>query len=159
MPYIDVLISKYAECTRSDGIWDIYVPDSLKNQIRITREHTSSRRNRVDDELPIPKGKLLQKFLSDSQNKSDLFPNCSRQLIKYTSNKRYQLLSTENEYVLSTGGEDIDLGDLQPCNHEEADTRMFLHVKHASANGHKIIMIRTVDTDIVVSAISFFSLT
>ena len=43
---------------------------------------------------------------------------------------------------------------LSPCNHEEADTRMILHVNHATHHGHHKIMIRTVDTDVVVLAVS-----
>ena len=43
---------------------------------------------------------------------------------------------------------------LAACNHEEADTRIFFHVKHASARGLKKVWIRTVDTDVVVLAIA-----
>ena len=45
---------------------------------------------------------------------------------------------------------------LQPCSHEEADTRMLLHVKDAMNCGFKSVMIRTVDTDVVVLAVSHF---
>ena len=43
-----------------------------------------------------------------------------------------------------------DLTSLTPCNHEEADSRMLLHASHAA---HSIV-IRTVDTDVVVLAVS-----
>ena len=46
-----------------------------------------------------------------------------------------------------------DVESLQPCSHEEADTRIFLHVAHCAKQGYKRIAIRTVDTDIVVLAI------
>ena len=49
------------------------------------------------------------------------------------------------------------IGTLMPCNHHEADTRMLLHLTHASENGHQIAMIRTVDTDAVILAISTFN--
>ena len=42
---------------------------------------------------------------------------------------------------------------LSPCDHEEADTRIFVHVKHA-ASEHSRIMIKTIDTDVVCIAIS-----
>ena len=48
----------------------------------------------------------------------------------------------------------IDKTGLPPCNHKEADTRIFIHVKHASENGMKKILVRTVDTDVVVLAIA-----
>lgn len=43
-----------------------------------------------------------------------------------------------------------------PCGHEEADTRLLLHANHASQEGHKRILIRTVDSDVVVLALSAF---
>jgi hypothetical protein len=73
-------------------------------------------------------------------------------------------LLTEVQYkgkvIISTQGEDalanmnIDLSDLKPCNHEEADTRLLLHAAHARATGSTNILIRTVDTDVVVLAIA-----
>ena len=45
---------------------------------------------------------------------------------------------------------------LAPCNHEEADTRLFLHALHCAQNGHHRILIRSVDTDVVVLAIAIF---
>ena len=46
--------------------------------------------------------------------------------------------------------------DVGPCNHEEADTRLFLHVKDASNKGMKIVKVSTVDTDVIVLAFNFF---
>ena len=43
---------------------------------------------------------------------------------------------------------------LSPCNHEEADSRMILHAAHTAHNGHKKILIRTVDTDVVALAVA-----
>ena len=43
---------------------------------------------------------------------------------------------------------------LSPCSHEEADTRMMVHVADAVDKGHNSIMIRTVDTDVVVLAVA-----
>ena len=45
---------------------------------------------------------------------------------------------------------------ISPCNHEEADTRIFLHVKDMVGSGHSSIKIRTVDTDVVILALAFF---
>ena len=44
--------------------------------------------------------------------------------------------------------------NLSPCLHEEADTRMIVHVADAVGTGHKSIMIRTADTDVVVLAVA-----
>lgn len=36
------------------------------------------------------------------------------------------------------------------CNHEEADTRIVVHVRHALERGAESILVRTVDTDVIV---------
>ena len=46
----------------------------------------------------------------------------------------------------------LDVSDISPCDHEEADTRLFLHVQHARSNA----IIKTVDTDVVIIAIFCF---
>ena len=52
----------------------------------------------------------------------------------------------------------IDACVLSPCNHEEADTRIFLHVLDCIRNGFKEIKIITVNTDVVVIALVCFFL-
>ena len=46
---------------------------------------------------------------------------------------------------------------LTPCNHEKADTRIFVHVKELVLKGHKVVLVNTVNTDVVVKAISCFN--
>ena len=41
-----------------------------------------------------------------------------------------------------------------PCNDEEADTRVFLHATNMAGIGHQRVVIRFVDTDVLVLAIS-----
>ena len=53
------------------------------------------------------------------------------------------------------GSTTLDKAPMAPCNHEEADIRIFVHAKHASVNGMKKILIRTADTDVVVLAVAF----
>ena len=45
---------------------------------------------------------------------------------------------------------------LAPCSHEEADTRIFVHVKDCTQTGHNKIVIRTGDTDVIVLAVAHF---
>ena len=42
------------------------------------------------------------------------------------------------------------------CNHEEADTRMVIHVMHALQQGSATIQIRTVDTDVIAILIGIY---
>ena len=39
---------------------------------------------------------------------------------------------------------------LGQCNHEEADTRVVVHVRHALERGAESVFVRTVDTDVVM---------
>ena len=73
---------------------------------------------------------------------------------KQEARNNKKLVVTHGFHVLSSQLEENSA--LDPCSHEEADTRMLLHAAHASASGHTRIMIKTVDTDVVVLAISCF---
>ena len=44
--------------------------------------------------------------------------------------------------------------DLAPCNHEEADSRLFLCALHCAKQGQTRVLLRTVDTDGVVVIIT-----
>ena len=93
------------------------------------------------------------KFLKGSSNKAELF-----QLIeeKITRNR------TDHKMVLASQGENvifsstIEIDSFSPCNYEEANVRMFFHLKGFSATVHRKISLKTADTDIAVIAISLF---
>ena len=59
------------------------------------------------------------------------------------------IITTQGPIVLTN--HPIDISDLSPCSHEEADTRMMVNIAHA-AKDHNIIMIRTVDTDVAAAS-------
>ena len=48
----------------------------------------------------------------------------------------------------------VNLDAVASCSHEEADTCIFVHAKHATETGSKVIMIKASDTDVVVIAVS-----
>ena len=50
---------------------------------------------------------------------------------------------------------EITLHLIQPCNQEEAEVRIFLHVEDAVQAGSSSIIIRTNDTDVVVLAVVY----
>lgn len=51
---------------------------------------------------------------------------------------------------------DTDVDAVAPCTHEEADTRIFLHVNAATLAGHRRVIVRSSDSDVVVLGISTF---
>ena len=48
----------------------------------------------------------------------------------------------------------INLDEVAPCSHEEADTRIFVHARHATEKGSKVLMVKASDTDVLVIAVS-----
>ena len=66
-----------------------------------------------------------------------------------------QVYVTNGEQVLSNPRKE-DNAALNPCQHEEADTRMLWHVAHAARHGHSKILIQTVDTDVVAIVVRIF---
>ena len=141
--------------TRVDAVWDRYPEQSLKNQARAKRLGTTKKRRiRASGNVPIPKGKEWQNYLKIGENKEQLFQFLSEELVNKTQTKNYQFLSTKGELVLSN--KTIDLSCVNQSNHEEADSRMILHLFHAATDGHKKAYLRTVDSDVVVLCIHHF---
>ena len=62
------------------------------------------------------------------------------------------MIVTRDDEVLSSAR--CDLAGLMSCTHEEADTGMFVHVTDGAEYGMNKILLRTVDTDVVVIGIS-----
>ena len=98
----------------------------------------------------IPKN--WKDLLRVDDNKTQLFSLLSHQVT---------ILQREGKSVYATDGHDvlcsmiqIDLTGLVPCSHEEPDTRLFLHVADAVKKGYRNLLVRTVDTDVVVVAMA-----
>ena len=86
-------------------------------------------------------------------NKTDLYKFLSHALLDLFNQEEKQLVTTDEESILSKPSlHEVAL--ISPCTHEEADSRMLLHVSHAAQCGHHTILIRTVDTDVVVLPVS-----
>ena len=129
--------------TRIYGVWETYKNGSIKTQARRMHGEKASSRTRFSANAPIPKGKKYQKFLSDTNNKDELFQFLAKDLTNKMSSSECMFVTTKREFVLSNKG--IDTDSLSPCDHEEGDTKIFVHLKHAVIEGHKKVFIRTVD--------------
>ena len=69
-------------------------------------------------------------FLHHSTNKTELFGYMAEH---HTENR---VIITRGPNALSKHTE-VSLSEISPCNHEEADTRIFLHVKDAVKGASK----------------------
>lgn len=148
MPYITKQLER---AKRIDIVWDIYKDDSLKTCTREKRGKGT--RRRVLPSTAIPSN--WHSFLRVDDNKVELFHLLSEQVASLQVESK-EIYTTIEEKVLHSGSNRQDLSHLEPCTHEEADTRIMLHVKDSAVCGNQKIMIRTIDTDVVVLAISIF---
>ena len=97
-------------------------------------------------------------FLRLNENKIKLLCYLTQYLVKNHGQYNTQLICSFDTMSISSDP-DARLSFISPCNHEEVDTRVFLHTKGMALKGHKSILIRTVDTDVLLlSLASFFHL-
>ena len=136
---------------RLDIIWDRYIENSLKAQTRNKRGKGVRRRVQAHVRLPANWGE----FLKVDSNKTELFLYLAEQTTNLPCETNKCILSTSDILVLSSS---VDvMSHISPCTHEEADTRLILHASDCARQGVDKIMLRTVDTDVVVLALSTFS--
>ena len=90
-------------------------------------------------------------FLRVSANKAELFSLLAERIaMECVAGK--QIINTFSNNVLSPQREDTST--IEPCNHEEEDTRIILHLLDAAQRGHTRLTVRTTDTDLVVLVVS-----
>ena len=130
-----------------DIVWDVYKSSSLKSGTRTKRGLGLCRRVTLSTTIPGN----WQSFLRVNENKTGWFAQLAEQIA---------LMHVDGKEMYSTQGTRVfcspiraDLSTMAPCSHEEADSRILLHVADAVNQGHKQIMIHTSDTDVLVLAV------
>ena len=144
VPYVEGL---WAYCDRLDVVFDRYLPDSLKSAVREKRG--SGERYKVEGHVKLPR--RWADFLHMSENKEELFHFLAKEIFKCRISEQKQLNVTKGSEVLSK-----NTPQMPTCSHEEADSRMYVHLLDALEEGNNKIMLRTVDTDVVVICIGKF---
>jgi len=91
-------------------------------------------------------------FLQDNTNNKEFFALLTNRVADFQFPEDKEVYITSEEYVISSQGP----SDMQRCDHEEADTRIAVHVLHALNKGYNRVFIRTVDTVVVVILIGLF---
>ena len=150
-------------CSRVDVVFDRYDnPYSIKGGERENRGVSSALQIHINSgKTPIPK--QWAKFMSNPVNKTLMVRFLCETWVKMgTSN-----LKPGERFFISRGfcepsdavkivhGNSMSLPELH-ANHEEADTRILLHAKHASITCGRLI-IQSPDTDVAVLSVYFFS--
>ena len=139
LPYV---INQLRNVERVDVVWD-RLPGSLKDSARSKRGKGIRRCVRPDTRIP-----------GDWTDKEELFLYLVEQLTT-TGTDHGEVVSTKHETVVFNNDR-TDAADLLPCTHEQADTRLLLHAADAARRGYTKVMVRSVDTDVVVIAVAKF---
>ena len=148
--FVPYVVNQLHSAKRVDIVWDVYQKDSLK---KATREKRGSvLRRRVEDSSKIPGN--WKSFLRVDENKTELFKFLAKK-IERTKVEGKELFITFGDSVLSSASRE-DLSSISPCSHEEADTRLLLHVLDAARSGHARIAITTNDTDVLVLIVAMY---
>ncbi|EDO40140.1 predicted protein [Nematostella vectensis] len=117
-----------------------------KSELDTTRGNRGAGVRRcISPSCPIPSN--WSDFLRNSENKTQLF--------NFLDTMK-QIITTYEKSVRCTVQRDTT--DLSPCSHEEADSRVILHVKDAHDQGFTKIAVRTVDTDVLVLSVAVLPL-
>lgn len=148
----------YSGCKRVDFVCDRYPKQSIKNLERQRRSASGIYQTRIySNQQKVPR--QWRKFLSSGENKEDLmkfifssWKNVDPQLLK---NVEIFLAHESMCHRFSNANGKLECSEIESLysDHEEADTRMIAHAKHASLS-YSIITIKSPDTDVFVIALN-----
>ena len=148
--FLPKVVKELQTVERVDIVFDTYKKDSLNGTTR--RKRGVGIRRKVEKQSQVPTN--WHSFLRIDENKEELFCFLSEH-IKAEINTSNILITTFEDKVLTSSG--VNVETVSPYNHEEVDTRVFLHALDMSRSGIQRIMIKTVDTDVIVLAVALFS--
>ena len=146
LPKVEYYSTKHK---RTDIIFDVYHQSSLKAEARCKRGKAIRKRVTATSKTPSN----CESFLRDTTNKTELFHFFADKVAEMTTGNAVIMTKGVNA-IITTSDTSVNLEEGAPCSHEEADTRIFVHARHATIEGYKSEMIEANDTDIVVIAIS-----
>lgn len=138
---------------RVDFVADVYRDFSIKNVERARRTKAGVQRIRItqaNQKMP----KQWGKFLGHPDNKNDLLLFLLREFSASRELEKLEVFVSAgpNCHRLATrlpAAPCEDVAELR-CSHEEADTRLLLHSKHADNAGYNQILIVSPDTDVAI---------
>ena len=130
--FIPFILNHLQSSKRVDIVWDIYKANSIKDSTREKRGN--GQRRKVTGETKIPPNRNA--FLQDNTNKKELFALLTSRVSNFQFPENKEVNITSDEFVVTSRGS----SDMQRCDHEEADTRIAVHVQHALDKGCKQVL-------------------
>ena len=118
--------------------------DTSNSVLRTKRSGDKGTRYRVEGNTPLPGNSTT--FLKSVENKREHNEFLAKRYVETVlvgAGKIFIATCNENVLAIPNGGINVD--SLQPCNHEEADTRMFLNAVHASSHRSTRVTIKSND--------------
>ena len=136
-------------CFRLDIVCDSYFELSLKGQTRRTRGYGHFLA--ISSDTLLPKN-FQNDFLKNDENKKRLNSFLAEKVIDNDFDDMLVVISANNDILLNVRSQEVlKLDDLRnACRHEEADVKIIPYVLNCADNGYQEVLIKTVDTDVIV---------
>ena len=131
--------------------FDVYEKGYRKRETRQDRGKGKKKGVRVSVQKDTPLYSTFSKILYVDENKTELNSLIAETTVEICSDMDTTVVVTNGEKVLSN--KPIARENIEPCNKEEADDRMFLHAMDMSSQGYKKLCIVSSDSDVVVIAL------
>ena len=140
---------------RIDIVFDCYF-DSLKEGAR--KSQGTGTILMFDNDNDIPQA-MIDNFLRNSQNKNNVNEFLSKKIIDLHKSTKYMVATYKDTVLCSTSIETLDSHDISitHCQSKEADQRLIRHALHCISAQYKKIVVRTVDTDVLILVMSYVS--
>ena len=129
----------------------MYQENGLKNDNRESRGSGQGTQRLVRHDTPI-QHKKFKDFLRVNDNKTKLF-NMTADIATCKCEEGI-VICTKDDKVLANS--QITKSNLEPCNHENVNTRLSVHAQYAALTNMQKVMIIRSDTGIVVFALCIF---
>ena len=158
-----VILARQWKAVRLDFVVDRYPKESIKNAERTRRAIQGTQRVHIynkDQNVP----KQWKKYMSCGENKESLIAFLWKHWCTYCSAQmkrlEYMYVTSESKcYLLFpcvSQNECIQRQEVRALesDHEEADTRLLLHARHAADTQYTDIIVKSPDTDVFVLCIA-----
>ena len=135
------------EFQRCDIVCDRYLNDSIKEDIRKDRCVCSRKIFTHSTKFP---SNFREDFLANGENKEDLNRYLADRFIEFHRDHNIDLVITKDDSIITNRDELIAEVRINTCTSEEADARLVRHAINCVENKFSRVVVRTVDTDVVI---------
>lgn len=160
-----VSMARHYKCSRVDFVTDTYPSVSIKNIERSRRASSGSQKIKIhgkEQKTPLQ----WKKFMSNGDNKQAFveflfiyWQQASFENVHVHGNLDIYVVhgsKCHKIHIYNNGRIVTEVQELE-SDHEEADTRLLLHARHATDELYDTVIIRSPDTDVAVIALSLLS--